>query len=119
MQSSHNTFILGQQLKLALRGNPVDIVYAEAFPIALNLGYRCLELDVFFRAHERLGLGLGLGSNPNPNPSPNPNPKIARRRAPGGRRRRPRSVRPRRRWSACGASATRCGLRSARCAPEP
>ena len=38
MQSSHNTFILGQQLKLALRGNPVDIVYAEAFPIALNLG---------------------------------------------------------------------------------
>ena len=55
MQSSHNTFILGQQLKLALRGNPVDIVYAEAFPIALNLGYRCLELDVFYRAHERGG----------------------------------------------------------------
>ena len=55
MQSSHNTFILGQQLKLALRGNPVDIVYAEAFPIALNLGYRCLELDVFYRAHERAG----------------------------------------------------------------
>ena len=54
VQSSHNTFILGQQLKLALRGNPIDIVYAEAFPIALNLGYRCLELDVF-RAHEKAG----------------------------------------------------------------
>ena len=55
VQSSHNTFILGQQLKLALRGNPVDIVYVEAFPIALNLGYRCLELDVFYRAHEKAG----------------------------------------------------------------
>ena len=54
VQSSHNTFILGQQLKLALRGNPIDIVYAEAFPIALNLGYRCLELDIF-RAHEKAG----------------------------------------------------------------
>ena len=54
VQSSHNTFILGQQLKLALLGNPIDIVYAEAFPIALNLGYRCLEMDVF-RAHEKAG----------------------------------------------------------------
>ena len=54
VQSSHNTFILGQQLKLALRGNPIDIVYTEAFPIALNLGYRCLELDVY-RAHEKAG----------------------------------------------------------------
>ena len=47
VQSSHNTFILGQQLKLSMSSVPVDIVYAEACAVALNLGYRMLELDVW------------------------------------------------------------------------
>ena len=32
---------------MGLSGKAVDIVHAEATRIALNLGYRCLELDVW------------------------------------------------------------------------
>ena len=48
VQSSHNTFILGQQLKLALRGNP--------------------------NSNSNPNPNSNPNSNPNPNPSPNPNP---------------------------------------------
>ena len=84
IQSSHNSYILGRQVRgracpvpraprpratrpalvarsrhLVFRhlvsqlqvygagGRPVNIVYSEAMPIALNLGYRVLELDVW------------------------------------------------------------------------
>ena len=39
--------MLGQQIQVSIQCKPIDIVYAEAMPIALNLGYRCLELDVW------------------------------------------------------------------------
>ena len=59
----HNTFILGQQLKLAVRGKPIDIVYVEACPIALNLGYRLLELDVW-RGQDKLVVRHGRPGGP-------------------------------------------------------
>ena len=63
VQSSHNTFILGQQLKLSVRGKPIDIVYVEACPIALNLGYRLLELDVWL-AQDKLVVRHGRPGGP-------------------------------------------------------
>ena len=73
-------------------GRPVNIVYSEAMPIALNLGYRVLELDVWGSsstpsqvgaanapvASPSCGLiGPGLASptfRPNPRPHPDAPP---------------------------------------------
>lgn len=35
------------QVQLGIAGKAVNIVYTEAMRVALNLGYRCLELDVW------------------------------------------------------------------------
>ena len=45
VQTSHNTYILGKQLMLSPLAVP--IVHAHSMTIALNLGYRCIELDIW------------------------------------------------------------------------
>ncbi|KAL3912854.1 MAG: hypothetical protein SGPRY_008190 [Prymnesium sp.] len=56
IQCSHNTFVLGWQIQLNLTGG--QTVFLEAIPLALNLGYRSLELDVWGDAPSQSMFGV-------------------------------------------------------------